>query len=68
MEADEDGDVIEQVSLSIPDNAAPGVYYLWTGMYNALDNQRLPALDAAGRRLPDDRVLLGQVRVLDTGG
>lgn len=35
--------------------AAPGDYQVWVGMYNAADGQRLPAFDAQGQRLADDR-------------
>ena len=33
-------------------------YQVWVGVYNAADGQRLPAFDAQGQRLPDDRALV----------
>jgi hypothetical protein len=58
--------VVETVSLSIPADAAPGAYALWMGMYDARDNRRL-SVTRTGRRLPEDRVPLGQVRVSGAG-
>jgi hypothetical protein len=37
-------------------------YQVWAGVYNAADGQRLPAYDAAGRRLPQDRALVMTLR------
>jgi hypothetical protein len=59
--------VVEHVSLSVPNDAAPDSYRLWAGMYDPLDGQRVPAFGVTGQRLGEDRILLGQVRMLETG-
>lgn len=51
--------VVDQIvgdayAFEAPDNE----YQVWVGVYNAADGQRLPAFDAQGQRLPDDRVLI----------
>lgn len=43
--------------------APPGDYVLTIGMYDPASGARLPAFDADGERLPEDRVVLGQVQV-----
>jgi hypothetical protein len=47
--------VTDEVTLDLSD-APPGVYRLAVGWYDA--ESRLPAVDAAGARLPSDRVVL----------
>jgi hypothetical protein len=42
---------------------SPGKYELSVGMYDAESMERLPAYDATGSHLPDDRILLGWVTV-----
>jgi hypothetical protein len=42
---------------------SPGKYELSVGMYDAESMERLPAYDATGSRLPEDRILLGWVTV-----
>ncbi len=59
--------IVDEVSLVIPQGAEPGTYSLWTGMYNSLDNVRLPATDLTGQRLLNDRIRLGSLRVLGAG-
>jgi len=64
----ETGELIEDpVSLVIPLDAKPGMYTLWAGMYNSLDNVRLPAIDPSGQRLVGDRIRLGSLTVLRAG-
>lgn len=51
--------VVDQIvgdayAFEAPDNE----YQVWVGVYNAADGQRLPAFDAQGQRLPDDRALV----------
>ncbi len=51
--------VVDQIvgdayAFEVPDNE----YQVWVGVYNAADGQRLPAFDAQGQRLPDDRALV----------
>ncbi len=58
------GDTIQDLyGLAVPPNAPPGDYVLEAGMYDPVTLARLPARDAGGAPLPDDRVLLGTVRV-----
>jgi hypothetical protein len=59
------GDVIEDhYTLQIPPDAPPGPYVLYTGMYNAMTGDRLPAFQG-GERLIEDRWL---VPLPDQGG
>lgn len=51
--------VVDQIvgdayAFEAPDNE----YQVWVGVYNAADGQRLPAFDAQGQRLPEDRALV----------
>jgi len=52
--------VADRHSLPIDPAALSGEYLLQVGMYDAAW-VRLPAFDAQGRRLPDDRIVLGTV-------
>jgi 4-amino-4-deoxy-L-arabinose transferase-like glycosyltransferase len=55
----EAGEIVEdRHELVLPADIAPGVYRIEAGMYDLQTLQRLPAFDAAGHRLPDDRILL----------
>jgi hypothetical protein len=57
------GEVIEETrSLRIPDDAAGGVYQIYTGLYHADSVQNLPAT-FQGQVQSDGRILLGEVRV-----
>ncbi len=53
----------DRVSLKLPADLPPGRYRLLTGMYDPATLVRLPALDDAGRPLPDNAVLLGEVEI-----
>ncbi len=44
-------------------DAAPGAHTLFVGMYDGATLARVPAFDARGARVPDDRVWLTQVTV-----
>jgi hypothetical protein len=50
--------VVDEFSLTLPEDLSPGRYRLVTGMYDLATGQRLPATDAAGQPLPDDMVVL----------
>jgi hypothetical protein len=50
-------------TLTIPTDLAPGDYAIEIGMYDPATLARLPARDADGASLPDDRVVMGTVRV-----
>jgi len=65
------GEAIEDsYEIFLPGDVAPGEYELSVGMYDPRSMARLPALNAAGERLPDDRILLGLISVTapDTSG
>lgn len=58
------GDLVEDMyELVVPRGAAFGNYDVVVGMYELETLARLPASDASGERLPDDRVILDAVRV-----
>jgi hypothetical protein len=58
------GEVIEDsYEIFLGSDLSPGEYELSVGMYDAESMERLPAHDAAGGRLPEDRVVLGSVRI-----
>jgi hypothetical protein len=58
------GEIIEDsYELFLPDDLLPGSYELSIGMYDLETLDRLPAYDAAGTRLAEDRVVLGLLRV-----
>ena len=46
---------------------APGEYELSVGMYGVDSMERLPAYNAAGERLAEDRIVLGSVRITAPG-
>lgn len=50
--------------LLIPHSTPPGEYLIEVGMYDSATLARLPVFDENGDRLPDDRVILGTVRVV----
>ena len=50
----------------VPADLAPGTYTVFTGLYRPSDLKRLPARDAAGESLTDDRVPLGSVTIEGT--
>ncbi len=54
---------VDTYKVTVAPDAPPGRYTFAVGMYDLATLQRLPAFDANGQRLPDDRVLLGQVEV-----
>lgn len=58
------GEIIED-SYEIPldGDLVPGTYELFVGMYDAESMERLPIYDAAGKRVSDDRIRSGSVRV-----
>lgn len=62
------GEVIEDGHLvQLGDDVNPGKYELAVGMYDAETMQRVPVYDASGGRLPDDRIVVGTVRVEASG-
>jgi len=56
--------VADSYRFTVSPDAPPGSYPLEVGMYRLETNQRLPVVDADGRPVPDDRILLGEMAVL----
>ncbi len=54
----------DSYTLPLSAELPPGRYRLFVGLYHAADLTRLPAFDRDGRRLQDDRIYLGEVRVV----
>ena len=48
----------DRFEVPLPADAPPGRYQVRVGLYNEVDGQRLPVLDATGKAI-DDQVLLG---------
>lgn len=58
------GEVVEDShEVPVAPDAQSGRYTIAIGMYDAGTGVRLPAFDELGARVPDDRVLLGGVRI-----
>lgn len=53
----------ETWTVTVPDDAPPGDYAIFSGLYNPRDMQRLSAKDAAGMPFADARVPLGSLRI-----
>jgi hypothetical protein len=56
--------VIDQRTFTVDPGAPPMTHTLEVGMYRLETLARLPVLDAAGQPVPDDRILLSEIRVL----
>ena len=50
---------VEEWRIPVPADLAPGSYNIFTGLYRARDNVRVPVSDAEGRPWVDARVSLG---------
>lgn len=50
-------------TLQLPTDLRPGHYHLFAGLYDAVELIRMPAFDPDGKRLPDGRIYLGEVRI-----
>ena len=48
-------------AIPLPDHLAPGIYSVYTGLYDSRDLKRLPVRAADGRFFPNDRVTLGSL-------
>jgi len=58
------GDVVaDPRTVPIPADLPPGRYRLLVGLYSLETGERLPAVDAAGVRLPEDAIPLTEVEV-----
>ena len=59
-----DDEIIQdEYALATDPGLAPGTYTLSVGMYDLPGGARLPASGATGERLPEDRVVLAEIRV-----
>jgi len=60
----ESGEEIEDhYGVWLGEGVLPGEYELVMGLYESSTGQRLPTFDGEGRRLPEDTIPLGKVRV-----
>jgi hypothetical protein len=50
--------IVDEHAISLPADLLPGEYRLAVGLYTPRNGQRLPATDAAGAPLPDNRLIL----------
>ena len=57
--------VAEVYTIVIPDDAPPGEYPLYTGVYNPFTGERLPAVTPRGERLLNDEFVLLTLSVID---
>jgi len=55
--------IVDEHDIAVPAGAPPGDYTIEVGLYNAATGVRLPAVDARGQRLEQDRIVLGPVAV-----
>jgi len=55
--------IIDGHLIVVPTDAPPGEYCLEVGLYDAATGARLPAFDATGAHLSQDRILLGTIEV-----
>ncbi len=57
--------VVQTMTLAVPEDAPPGVYTAWVGVYPAHSGgaERLPVTEAGGRQRAHQMVRLGDVRV-----
>jgi hypothetical protein len=59
--------VIDEYGIVVDAEAPAGEYQIEVGMYDPKSMSRLPAFDEAGRRLPDDRMLLESLIIVESG-
>jgi hypothetical protein len=50
--------IVDSYTINLDPTAPAGEYRIGVGMYDAASMQRLPALDGAGKRWGDDRIML----------
>ena len=51
--------------VPLPEDLAPGKYAVYTGLYRASDQERIPVTDADGTPWRDARILLGSMSILN---
>jgi hypothetical protein len=50
--------IIDEITLSVADDAPEGAYYIAVGMYDAASGGRLPLSDASRQPLAADQIIL----------
>ena len=55
--------LVDRYQIPVPQELPVGTYQLTAGMYEVWTGERLPALAPDGRRLPEDRIPLGEIEV-----
>jgi hypothetical protein len=53
----------DEYALAIDPALPSGTYTLSVGIYELPSGARLPAMKATGERMPEDRIVLGEIRV-----
>ena len=60
-----EGELLEDpYGIVLEETLAPGSYELSVGMYDTDSLARIPAFDAAGNRMQDDRIVIGFIEVV----
>jgi 4-amino-4-deoxy-L-arabinose transferase-like glycosyltransferase len=60
-------EVPDSHTLIFPTGQTPGIYHLQVGLYRSEDGVRIPVLDGAGQRVPDDMAILTDIRLPTEG-
>ena len=60
--------IVDRYEIVVDPHAPAGEYQIEVGMYDPQTLRRLPAFDEAGKRLADDRILLGRTIIVGSGG
>jgi hypothetical protein len=59
--------IVDEYAILLPPDAPPGAYQVAVGLYTAVDGVRLPAVDAGGTAVPDNRVILPITLTVEAG-
>jgi hypothetical protein len=59
--------ITDEYEIAVDPDAPVGEYQIEVGMYDPKSKSRLPAFDEVGKRLPDDRILLGSTIIVEKG-
>jgi hypothetical protein len=57
--------IVDPVRLTVAADAAPGAYSLRVGLYDPTTGARVPLYDSVGQPLPDNQVILTELRVAE---
>jgi hypothetical protein len=57
--------VVDKYEIEVAPEAPPGEYRIEVGMYELATMKRLPVFSEEGKRLPEDRVLLEDVLIVN---